>query len=72
MTDFGLCKKGTSKNNEIVGSLHYASPKLRRKIKTKDYSIQTNPIKDDVYSFGITILELVMNKIGEEFGHRTF
>lgn len=48
------------KDHELCGgSYDYASPKLKKKFDSPQTKLITNPFKDDVYSFGITLVEFL-------------
>ena len=61
LADFGLAiNTKENKNDEsIAGSIEYASPKLKIKFRSRNAKIKTNPFKDDVYSLGITLVEIL-------------
>jgi hypothetical protein len=58
LADFGLALDLSQSREEenFAGSFEYASPKLKRKFKYPNLKIKTNSFKDDVYSFGVTLL----------------
>lgn len=62
LADFGLaidlCKAKSI--DKFAGSYEYASPILKKKYKFSDLKITTNPFKDDVYSLGVTLLEIIV------------
>lgn len=45
-------------HKNIAGTEAYASPKLQRRFVDPGILIQGNNVKDDVYSLGITMLEI--------------
>ena len=47
--------------DKFVGTFDYASPLLKKKFLYPDYNIQSDPFKDDVYSLGVTLLEICTN-----------
>ena len=69
LADFGLCAKATDEL-ELGGSFYYLSPILKKKHQNKKLQIKSNPFKDDVYSFGLTLYELIMKKTGDKRGDR--
>lgn len=49
----------------IAGSFYYFSPKLKKLHYNPNSKITSNPYKDDVYSFGLTLYELITRRIGQ-------
>jgi serine/threonine protein kinase len=65
MADFGFALKVnryTSRN--VAGTMEYASPKLAAKFKDKRVTVPGHTIKDDVFSFGKTMTEMMTLEIG--------
>ena len=64
ISDFGISKKmiektmkyGYTKN--IGGTIFYLSPEMKEKLDKQDYEQPINLEKSDVFSVGLTILEL--------------
>lgn len=59
LADFGLCCRADQRPKQVAGSFHYASPKMKKNFKKMYATLKTNPYKDDVYSFGLTMYELI-------------
>jgi len=63
LTDFGYaCKMHYYSKNNVAGSHCYASPKLRSKFNNPEKYIQGNNTKDDVFSLGMTMLDMMSLK----------
>lgn len=76
LTDFGLVRnlggplEGLNKlKEEARGSYFYMSPLLKQKYRLEKQglrnNITTDPIKDDVYSFGLTLFQLASLSFSE-------
>ncbi len=63
LIDFGLCTHINDLKG-VAGSFCYLSPKLKRMHTNRELigKIKTNPFKDDVYSFGLTLYEIITKK----------
>jgi serine/threonine protein kinase len=64
LIDFGLCTH-IDDIRSIAGSFHYFSPKLKKLQYNPSLKLKTNPFKDDVYSFGMTLYEVITRRIGQ-------
>ena len=63
VADFGLSCNAGRRPNAFVGSPHYCSPKLQEfYYNPKSFSKKplTNAFKDDVYSVGLTVNEVLL------------
>jgi serine/threonine protein kinase len=61
LTDFGLCKayqQNESAHHELAGSYFYMSPQLKLIYKNPRLKTTYSLVKNDVYSFGVTLYEL--------------
>ena len=59
--DFGLAIRNHDFASEtIAGTYQYASPKLKYKFKNKSIKCYGNTFKDDVFSLGITVMEMCL------------
>lgn len=61
LADFGLALNLSEPkaDENFAGSYEYASPNLKKKFKYPALKIKTNSFKDDVYSLGVTLLEIL-------------
>ena len=67
MIDFGLAIKTNEYSHlSIAGTKEYASPKLRDKFINKSSVGPANNTKDDVYSFGKTLYEMMTLKVQKD------
>ena len=74
ITDFGFgLKLNAYSSRNIAGTMEYVSPKLLQKFKNQKISIPNgHNIKDDVYSFGKTLSEMMLLEMGQPFTPRKF
>lgn len=60
VSDFGFAiKYNNYSSRNVAGTMEYVSPKLLVKFKNQKISVTGHTIKDDVYSFGKTLYELM-------------
>ena len=65
LADFGFAlQKNIYSDRNIAGTKEYVSPKLLVKFKNQKLSVQGHNIKDDVYSFGKTLYEMLTLDLG--------
>ena len=65
LADFGFClKHNIYSDRNIAGTKEYVSPKLLVKFENNKISVSGHTIKDDVYSYGKTLLEMMTLEIG--------
>jgi serine/threonine protein kinase len=61
IVDFGFAiKLNHYSTQNVAGTMEYVSPKLRVKFKDNSIMVEGHTFKDDVYSFGKTLLELML------------
>lgn len=66
VADFGFAIKLNSySSRNIAGTMEYASPKLVVKFKNQKVSVSGQTYKDDVYSLGKTLAEMMMLEMGQ-------
>ena len=66
MSDFGFALKiNPYSDRNIAGTKEYVSPKLLVKFKNHRISVEGHNIKDDVYSFGKTLYEMMTLEMGQ-------
>lgn len=66
VADFGFAVKVNHySNRNIAGTMEYASPKLVVKFKNQKISVSGQTFKDDVYSLGKTMIEMMLLEMGQ-------
>ena len=71
--DFGFClKENIYSDRNIAGTKEYVSPKLKVKFLDNKASVKGHTIKDDVYSYGKTLYEMMVLEQGVPFKKEAF